>query len=166
MDFKDFHDGLLSLSLVLFVFSLTFMIGSIALKPFIALEPQELSFIIVLCVINIIFSVYYTLEAIKTKKTFKLEDKHAIKFGKRIGIMTLIYSPHFFVFISLFIMGLHDIELLMVVLIAVIESLLLGLVFKEVYDLVFLNEADRKFELDENRTRYLNDKEKLNLDDF
>ena len=39
-------------------------------------------------------------------------------------------------------------------LIIFIEALLLGVVFKEVYDLIFKEEADRVFELKKNRKLY------------
>ena len=96
MDLKDFKDGLTSLSLVLFVFSLTFMIGSILLKPYIALEPHDRDFIVVLSIINIGFSFYYMREALNIDKIFSLEDKHVERFGKRLGIVTLVYIVHFF----------------------------------------------------------------------
>ncbi len=31
----------------------------------------------------------------------------------------------------------------------------MGLIFKEVYDIVFLEESERKFELEQNRLRYI-----------
>ena len=42
------------------------------------------------------------------------------------------------------------------------ESMLIGLVFKEVYDLLFLEESQRDFELDANRKKYI-EKEKKSL---
>lgn len=162
MDYKDFHDGLLSLSLVLSIFSLSFLMGSIVLKPYIGLELNELIFIVILCVINLAFNMYYAIEALRLKKVFKLEDKNVIKFGKRLGIITVFYIPHFFLIISLFFIGLHNLEVLMVLLIFFMEALLLGLIFKEVYDLVFLEDSERKFELKLNRARYIEgDKEDL-----
>lgn len=162
MDYKDFHDGLLSLSLVLSIFSLSFLMGSIVLKPYIGLELNELIFIVILCVINLAFNMYYAIEALRLKKVFKLEDKNVIKFGKRLGIITVFYIPHFFLIISLFFIGLHNLEVLMVLLIFFMETLLLGLIFKEVYDLVFLEDSERKFELKLNRARYIEgDKEDL-----
>jgi len=155
MDFKDFRDGLMSLSLVLFIFSLTFMFGSIILKPYIALEPQERDFIVILMLFNFPFCAYYGYEANKLVKTFRLEDKHVIKFGKRIGIITLIYSPHLFIVISLFFMDLHNLQQMMIGLVVIMEVILIGLVFKEVYDLLFLDESIVKYELEENRKRYL-----------
>jgi len=155
MDFKDFKDGLTSLSLVLFIFSLTFMMGSVVLKPYLALEPNEVSFIVVICIINIVFSLYYLLEAIRLEKIFKLEEQHIIKFGKRIGIVTCFYTPQLFLFISLYFRGIHELELMMVFLIVFMEILLIGLVFKEVYDLVFLNDAQREYDLEANRKRYI-----------
>ena len=95
MDYKNFHDGLLSISLIQFIISLTFLISSIILKPYIALEPKERDFIVLLTVLNMSFSIYYIIEALKLEKVFKLEDKHVIKFGKRIGIVSLVYLPDF-----------------------------------------------------------------------
>ncbi len=159
MDFKDFKDGLTSLSLVLFIFSLTFMLGSYLLQPYIHLEVGERDFIIILSVINVIFSIYYLGEAMRLEKVFKLEDQHIVKFGRRIGIITLIYSPHFFFLTSLFFTGLHNLQVMMVFLIFAMEGLLLGIVFKEVYDLLFIDEAQLKFDLDRERQMYLGRKD-------
>ncbi|MFX1492932.1 MAG: hypothetical protein ACFFBZ_01480 [Promethearchaeota archaeon] len=154
MDYKDFHDGLLSLSLVLFIFSITFLIGSIVLKPFIALEPFDRDFIIIINIINIIFSIYYLIEALRLNKTFKLDDKYIINFGKRIGIISLIYIPHIFLLSSLLLRNLHNLQIMMTSLIIFIEAILLGVVFKEVYDLIFKEEAEKVFELKKNRKLY------------
>jgi len=155
MDYKNFHDGLLSISLIQFIISLTFLIGSIVLKPFIALEPKERDLIVLLTVLNISFSIYYIIEALRLEKVFKLEDKHIIKFGKRIGIVSLVYLPLYFTFFSLLFIDLHELQVMMVYLNLIIETLLLGVVFKEVYDLLFITEAERKFELEKNRKLYL-----------
>jgi len=155
MDYKDFHDGLLSISLIQFIVSLTFLISSIILKPYIALEPKERDFIVILTVLNISFSIYYIIEAIKLEKVFKLEDKHVIKFGKRIGIVSLVYLPLYFTFFSLLFLNLHELQVMMVYLNLIIETLLIGVVFKETYDLLFITEAERKFELEKNRKLYL-----------
>jgi len=155
MDYKDFHEGLLSIALIQFIISLTFLIGSIVLKPYIALEPKERDFIVLLTILNIIFSIYYVIEALIIEKVFKLEDKHVIKFGKRIGIVSLVYLPLYFTFFLLLFFNLHELQVMMVYLILIIETLLLGLVFKEVYDILFITEAERKFELEKNRKLYL-----------
>ncbi len=155
MDYKNFHDGLLSISLIQFIISLTFLISSIVLKPYIALEPKERDFIVILTVFNMSFSIYYIIEALKLEKVFKLEDKHVIKFGKRIGIISLVYLPLYFTFFSLLFLNLHELQVMMVYLNLIIETLLLGVVFKEVYDLLFITEAERKFELEKNRKLYL-----------
>jgi len=154
MDYKDFHDGLLSLSLVLFIFSITFLIGSIVLKPFIGLEPSDRDFIIIISIINIIFSIYYMIEALRLNKIFKLDNRYIINFGKRIGIVSLIYIPQIFLVSSLLFRDLHNLQIMMTSLIIFIEALLLGVVFKEVYDLIFKEEAERKFELKKNRKLY------------
>jgi len=155
MDYKDFHEGLLSIALIQFIISLTFLIGSIVLKPYIALEPKERDFIVLLTILNIIFSIYYVIEALIIEKVFKLEDKHVIKFGKRIGIVSLVYLPLYFTFFLLLFFNLHELQVMMVYLNLIIETLLLGLVFKEVYDILFITEVERKFELEKNRKLYL-----------
>ncbi|HUW90859.1 MAG TPA: hypothetical protein VMV43_10160 [Candidatus Nanopelagicaceae bacterium] len=158
MDYKYFHDGLLSLSVVQFVFSLTLLLGSIILKPYIALEPDERDFIILLALVNLVFSFYYLIEALKLESVFSLEEKHIFKFGKRIGVISLLYTPHLFVFISLLFIDLHDLQLMMVILNLIIETLLLGIVFKEIYDILFKEETERKFELEQNRKLYFEKK--------
>ena len=158
MDYKYFHDGLLSLSVVQFVFSSTLLLGSIILKPYIALEPDERDFIIVLTLVNLVFSFYYLIEALKLERVFSLEEKHIFKFGKRIGVISLFYTPHLFVFISLLLIDLHDLQLMMVILNLIIEILLIGIVFKEIYDILLKEETERKFELEQNRKLYFEKK--------
>jgi len=158
MDYKYFHDGLLSLSVVQFIFSSTLLLGSIILKPYIALEPNERDFIILLTVVNLAFSIYYLIEALKLDRIFCLEEKHIFKFGKRIGVVSLIYTPHLFVFISLLFIDLHELQLMMAILNLIIETLLLGIVFKEIYDILFKEETERKFELEQNRKLYFEKK--------
>jgi len=158
MDYKYFHDGLLSLSVVQIVFSSTLLLGSIILKPYIALEPDERDFIILLASVNLVFSFYYLIEALMLERVFSLEEKHIFKFGKRIGIISLLYTPHLFVFLSLLIIDLHDLQLMMVILNLIIEALLIGIVFKEVYDILYKGETERKFELEQNRKLYFEKK--------
>jgi hypothetical protein len=158
MDYRYFHDGLLSLSVVQFVFSSTLLLGSIILKPYIALEPDERDFIILLALVNLAFSLYYLIEALKLDRIFCLEEIHIFKFGKRIGVVSLIYTPHLFVFISLLFIDLHNLQLMMVMLNLIIETLLLAIVFKEIYDILFKEETERKFELEQNRKLYFEKK--------
>jgi len=158
MDYKYFHDGLLSLSVVQLIFSSTLLLGSIILKPYIALEPDERDFIILLALVNIAFSFYYLIEALMLDRVFCLEEKHIFKFGKRIGVVSLVYTPHLFIFISLLLIDLHDLQLMMVILNLIIETLLLGIVFKEIYDILFKEETERKFELEQNRKLYFEKK--------
>lgn len=155
MDFKDFREGLLSLALLIFLFSLTFMVGSILLSPNINLGIEDQKFIIILSIINMIFSLYYFLEALRLEKIFKLEDKHVIKFGKRIGIISLCYLVHFFVMGLLLFRELHNLQMMMIILIMLLELCLSGVILKEVHDLVFLEETQRKRELDKNRRMYI-----------
>jgi len=135
------------------------MFGSIFLKPYIALTTQEKDYIVVLCIINLLFCAYYLWEVFKLEHIFALENKIIIKFGKRIGVITLLYLPHLFLFTILFLWELHNLELIMVVLIFIVELLLIGLVLKEVYDLLFMEEVRRNFEIEENRKKYI-EKEK------
>lgn len=160
MDFKDFKDGLTSLSLLLSVFSLTLIIGSIALKPYIGLEPQERDLIVILCTVNFFFFLFYLWNAIRLEKIFRLENKNIIKFGKSMGIATLIYVPHLIIFTTLFLRDLHSLELVMIFIVFLIEIMLVGLVLKEVYDLIFMEESQKDFEIEVNRKKYI-EREKI-----
>ncbi len=155
MDFKDFKDGLISLALVIYLFSLTYIVGSYVLQPYIGLKTADRDFIVIICLINLFFSAYYFIEAFRLEKIFKLEDQHIMKFGQRIGIVTLFYIPHFFFVILILFMDIHNLQKLMAGLIFLVELCLMGLVFKEVYDILFLEESERKFELEQNRIRYI-----------
>ena len=160
MDLKDFRDGFLSLSIVLIFFSLTFIICSILLKPYINLDIIDLSYINIICIINIIFGLYFFIEAMRIYKVFRLYDKHPIKFGKRIGIITFFYSPHLMFLLSLFFRNLPEIEILMVILLTFVETCLIGLNFKEAYDLIFMENEMRKSKLDEYRKKYIEKRER------
>lgn len=98
---------------------------------------------------------YYLMEVIRLEKIFKLENKNIIRFGKRLGIVTILYIPHFFFLISLYFKNLHKLEVMMLFLISFIEALLISVALKEVYDLVFLEESQRNFRIDENRKKYI-----------
>jgi hypothetical protein len=156
MDYREFYNGLLSLSSILALFSATFLFSSIILKPYLALEPNDRDIIIFINIFNIIFSIYWLIEGLHFKVIFKLEEKNIIKFGKRIGIVTLIYLPNFILFCSLFFKELHNLLILMLFLILIIKLLLLGIIFKEVFDLVFKKPSNRRFEIEQNRKLYLN----------
>lgn len=136
------------------------MIGSIVLKPYISLEPQERDLIIILCSINILFSLYYLWNVLRLEKIFKLENKNIIKFGKKIGVVTLLYIPHAGLFASLFFRNLHNLEMIMISLIILMETMIIGLVFKEVYDLVFLEESQRDYEIEADRKKYIERKKR------
>ncbi|TFG29365.1 MAG: hypothetical protein EU532_03245 [Promethearchaeota archaeon] len=155
MDFKDFREGLISLALVLFIFSLTFMMGSVLAGPNINLKTEDRDFIIILTIINIIFSIYYLLEGLRLEKIFKLSEKQIIKFGKRIGFISLFYIPPVFLMGSLLFRELDNLQNLIILLILVLELCLIGVIMKEVYDLLFLEDSQRKLELEKNRKMYL-----------
>ena len=154
MDYRMFRGGLLSLTLLLFLFSLTFLIASIVLKPYIALEPIERDFIIVTCIINMCFSGYYLMEMYIFTRVYKLEIEAIEKFGKRIGGISLAFLVQSCIFFSLLFMALHNLQLMMIALILMVQVLILGIVFKEVYDLVFREENERDFEIKRNRKLY------------
>lgn len=154
MDYKEFRNGVISASSLLAVFSITLLVSSIALKPYIALEPMSRDIIVIMCTINIIFSIYWLIEGVHFKKIFKLEEKNIRKFGKRLGIVTLLYFPNLIIFSSLFFLHLHNLLFLMFFLLLVIKVCLLGLIFKEVYDLVLKNPNERKFEWEQDRKLY------------
>ena len=154
MDYKQFRNGFLSTTVLLAVFSITFLLSSILLKPYIALEPADRDIIVILSGIDILFCLYWLIEGLFLEKIFKLEDKNIVKFGKRIAIVTVFYVPNFILFCFLFLKELHNLLIMMLLLLLVIKAFLLGIIFKEVYDLVFQNSQDRKFELAQNRKLY------------
>jgi hypothetical protein len=162
MDFKDFKDGLTSLSLILFIFLLTVVISIFFLKPFIKLLTKERDFLLIICSINLLFSLYYLWNALSLEKIFMLENKNIVKFGKKIGIVTILYTSQPIIFSSFYFRNIHNLLLLMISLIILIELALIVLVFKEVYDLVFLEESRRNFEIEANRSKYI-EKEKRQI---
>jgi len=155
MDFKDFREGIISLALMIFLFSLTFMIASILMGPYINLKTEDRDFIIILNTINLIFSLYYLTEGLRLEHILRLDDKHIIKFGKRIAIISLLYIPHLFLMGSLLFRQLPNLQNLIILLILLLELCLFGVIMKEVYDLLFLEESDRKLELNKNRKMYV-----------
>jgi len=134
--------------------------------PYISLKQQDLDVIVFSCIINLIFCVYWIFESLRLHKVFKLYDKYILKLGKRIGIITVLYCPHIFIIVSLFFRDLPDIELMILLLILCIELLTIGVIFKEVYDLIFEDEELRKSMLEEYRKRYIEKKEKIIPEDF
>ncbi len=130
------------------------MIGSIVLKPYIGIQSQERDIIVILSSINILLSLYYLWNVLNLHKKYRLESKNIIKFVKSIGIVTLIYIPHVFVFASLFLRNLNYLEILMISLIILTEILLIGLVLKQVYDLIFLEQSRRNAQIEKDRKKY------------
>ena len=59
-------------------------------------------------------------------------------------------------------MGFNSLQVMMVGLIFLMEMCMLGMILKEVYDLLFLPEGQRKFELEQNRKMYW-DRDKENI---
>ncbi len=155
MDFKEFHDGVLSLSLIIFIFSITLLIGSIVLNPYTGVQTQETTIIIILCIVNIFFSMYYLWNVIKMEKILRLETKNIIRFIKNIGIVTLIYLPHVSIFTILIFIDLHNLETLMISLIVLMEIIMIGVVLKEVYDINFQEESRRDTKIEIDRKKYI-----------
>ena len=154
MDFKVFHDGLISSSITLLLFSTTLMMGAIVFKPYLALEPNDRNLIVILCVISLIFSVIYLYFGLKTKSVFKLELKNILRFVKILGFINVIFTPHLFFMLFLFTKEFQDLQLLIVMLNIFMEIILMGLVYKEIIDLFFRQESEVKFEVEKNQKLY------------
>ncbi|MFW9970870.1 MAG: hypothetical protein ACFFDF_11790 [Candidatus Odinarchaeota archaeon] len=144
------------MSLMLFLFSLTLIIGSI-------LSFQQKTIIVILCSINIFMSLYYIWNVSKLQEIFKLETKLIIRFAKHIGLITLIYIPHVLIFVTMFFGILNNLEILLISLIILLEIILIIIVFKEVYDLIFTEESKRDFEIEKNRKKYIETEKKPTL---
>ena len=153
MDFKDFHDGLVSSSIMLFLFSTTLMIGAIVFKPYLALEPNDRNLIVILGAFSMLFSVIHLLVALRVKKIFKLEIKNVIKFAKALGIFNIIFTPHLFFLLTLLMLNLQVLQI-MIILNVIVEGILLGLIYKEAYDLLLKNDDERDEEFQKNQKLY------------
>ena len=138
MDFKVFHDGLISSSLTLFLFSITMMTGAIVFKPYLALEPNDRNLIVILGAISMVFSVIFFFFGLKTKSVFKLELKNILRFVKILGFINMIFTPHLFFMLFLFTKELQDLQLLIIIMNIFIELILIGLIYKEIIDLFFI----------------------------
>jgi hypothetical protein len=154
MDFKIFHDGLISSSITILLFSTTLMTGAIVFKPYLSLEPNDRNLIVILCVISLIFSVIYFFFGLKTKSVFKLELKNILRFMKLLGFINIIFTPHLFFMLFLFTKGFQNLLILIIFLNVIIEMILIGLVYKEIVDLFFKKESDVKFEVKKNQKLY------------
>jgi len=154
MDFKVFHDGIVSGSLLLILFSTTLMMGAIVFKPYLALEPDDRNLIVILCAISLVFSVIYFFFGLKTKSVFKLELKNILRFVKILGFINVIFTPHLFFMLFLFTKEIHDLLFLIVIMNIFIELILIGLVYKEIMDLFFRQESEVKFEVEKNQKIY------------
>ena len=159
MDIKDFHDGLFSSSLLLIIFSITLIYTSLFLKPYIALEPMIRNYILLLCIFSLFFASIYLYCSFELKKVFKLELKNIIKLGKILGTINVCFTPHFVFMISLFFLELHNLLFFMILLNSIIECILIGIVYVEVYDLVFKNENERNFEIEQNQKYYFKERQ-------
>jgi len=154
MDFKIFHDGLISSSITILLFSTTLMTGAIVFKPYLSLEPNDRNLIVILCVISLIFSVIYFFFGLKTKSVFKLELKNILRFVKLLGFINIIFTPHLFFMLFLFTKELQNLLILIVLLNIIMEMILIGLVYKEIIDLFFKEESEVKFEVEKNQKLY------------
>ena len=159
MDFKDFHDGMFSASLLLIIFSITLIYTSIFLKPYIALEPIARDYFITLSILSLLFASLYLYCSFKVKKIFKLELKNIIKFGKELGVINLLFTPHLVFMVSNFLLELHPLFFFMILLNSFIECILIVIAYVEVYDLVFKNEIERKFEIEQNQKYYFKERD-------
>lgn len=131
------------------------MISSIVLNLDIGIQFEESNLIITLSSINILFSLYYIWNVIKLEKVISLETKNIIRFIKKIGIITLSYLPHVILFIFLLFQNLNHLEFFMIIIIIFMEIFLIGVVLKEVYDLVFLEESRRDAKINRDRKKYV-----------
>ncbi len=154
MDFKVFHDGLISSSITILLFSTTLMTGAIVFKPYLSLEPSDRNLIVILCIISLIFSVIYFFFGLKTKSVFKLELKNILRFVKLLGFINIIFTPHLFFMLFLFTKELQNLLILIVLLNIIMEMILIGLVYKEIIDLFFKEESEVKFEVEKNQKLY------------
>ncbi|MFO7796917.1 MAG: hypothetical protein ACQERB_10235 [Promethearchaeati archaeon] len=155
MDLKEFQEGLISLSFFIIFLSLGILIGSFIARPFLSLEQLEISFILGLCIMNLIIAPIFLLEGLRVKKIFKLELVYIIKYTKIWGILVLIYLPQpgfliFFLFLEMALL-----EKLISFVLLLFELLLIYTVLSQVYDILFVEEDKRNANINKNRNKYL-----------
>jgi hypothetical protein len=121
---------------------------------------QDIYGISIICSINILFGIYYLWEIFNLRKVFKLQNKYIIRFGKRIGFVTVLYLIPFISFCTFLFRKLGIFETFLILLIFIIESLIICVILKEVYDLVFQEEAQRDFSIEENRKKYFQEEQR------
>lgn len=155
IDLKEFREGLISLSFVIIIFSLGILIGSFIARPFLSFDKFEINFIIGLCIVNLIFSPIFLLEALRVKKIFKLEIAYIIKYTKNLGILVLIYLPQTGFLIFFLFLEMALLEKLISFVLLLFEIILIYTVLRQVYDIIFVEEEKRNANIIKNRKKYL-----------
>jgi len=140
MDIDEFWDGLLSISFLIIIFSFAIIVISLNFNEIFSIDSGALEQIFILCLLDFPLSFYFIVESLRIKKFVNSEDHYIVNFGRRIGIVALIFIPHIIYFISLIIGELNGILKIACALLVFFELVLIGLIGKEIYDLFILKE--------------------------
>ena len=69
-------------------------------------------------------------------------------------MLNFVFTPHLFFLISVLLLNLHELQVLIILLNIILECVLIGIVYKQMYDLLLKNDAERKFEIERNQKYY------------
>lgn len=128
LDVKEIQEGMVSLSAVILLFSITLIVISILFKPYLVLEPQERDYIVIISAINIPFCIYYLLEGLRISKIRDLHGKNTARFILRAGLVSIFYISHLIFLMGFLFMDVNIIEKVMVFVVAFLEMFIIGLI--------------------------------------
>ncbi|TFG00340.1 MAG: hypothetical protein EU541_02640 [Promethearchaeota archaeon] len=130
LDLDEIQEGLISLSAIIFVFSIAIMIISILFKPYLILDPWERDYIVLVSGFNIPFCIYYAIEAIRLSEISGLDQKYTLKFILRTCVVSAIYIVHLVFLTQILFSEVILLEKIMVFILFLLEIFLIGIIFR------------------------------------
>jgi hypothetical protein len=128
LDLKEIQEGIISLSSLILLFSLTLIVVSILFKPYLVLKPSERDYIVAVSAVNFPFCIYYIIEAKRASAIRNLQEKYIINFIIRTSFVSLLYIPHLVFMGTILFKHVNVIEKVMVVVIVFLEFMVIGLI--------------------------------------
>jgi hypothetical protein len=130
LDLREIQEGIVSIAVVILLFSITLIVISILFKPYLVLEPWERDYIVLVSGFNIPFCFYYIIEGIWVSTIRELHEKYTSKFIIRTGIVSVLYIPHLIFMIGFLLMDVNFLEKVMVIVVVVLEVFIIGLIVR------------------------------------
>jgi hypothetical protein len=151
MDIKEFRESVISLSCTILILSFGILIGSYFASPYLSLDQFALNFITILSIMNLVFCLFYLIEAQRSKNIFRLEIEFIIRYTRILGVSILLYSPHTISLIFFLFMNMALMEKLIIFTLLVFEILLIYIIIQLVHNIIFVDENTRKANIEKNR---------------